>query len=143
MRGQLQAPAISLEEKGPGTHCIGGRVSPSLSRHCAGDKSFLPLPGVKPRFLGCPLRSPSLHRLSYTAWASHAFYIRSVIVVTRAREVNRNRVKTFTAVHICLLIFMHFPSHYIQLDLKNYSIDLNCRINKNRIVRNLPNPLQC
>jgi hypothetical protein len=31
------------------------------SGHCGEKKNFLPLPGIKPQFLGCPARSPLLY----------------------------------------------------------------------------------
>jgi hypothetical protein len=61
--GQLHAPAY-LYPRGrtPGTHCTGGWVGPraGLDTGATGKIPF-PLPGIEPRWPGCPVRSQTLY----------------------------------------------------------------------------------
>jgi hypothetical protein len=48
-----------------GIHWFGGWVGPRAGLPAEQAKGVLPLTEIEPRFLGRPLRSPSLYRLSY------------------------------------------------------------------------------
>jgi hypothetical protein len=52
-------------ERVPGTHWIGGWVSPRAGLDDVEKRKFLTLPGFELQPLGCPARSQSLYRLSY------------------------------------------------------------------------------
>jgi hypothetical protein len=49
----------------PGTHWIGGWVSPTAGLEDLEKRKFLTIPGLKPRPLGRQARSQTLYQLSY------------------------------------------------------------------------------
>jgi hypothetical protein len=53
----------------PGTHWIGGRVSPREGLNDVGKRTFLTLPGLELRRLARPARRQSLYRLRYPGCA--------------------------------------------------------------------------
>jgi hypothetical protein len=66
--GQRHAPAALYPpgEKTPGTHCTGRWVGPRAGLDTRGyRKNSLPLPEIEPRSPGRPVRSQTLHCLSY------------------------------------------------------------------------------
>jgi hypothetical protein len=56
---------LTLEERAPSTHWIGGWVDPSACLDEAKKRKFLTLPGLEPRPLGHVALRQSLYRLRY------------------------------------------------------------------------------
>jgi hypothetical protein len=64
---QSRSGRFNPGEKAPGTHWIGGWVSPWAGLDDVEKRKFLTLPEPELRHLGRPARSQSLYRLSYRA----------------------------------------------------------------------------
>jgi hypothetical protein len=66
VNGQLQAhAALPPEERGPGSHWIGGWVGPGAGLDDVEKRKFLTLPGLELQPLSRPARSQSLYRLRH------------------------------------------------------------------------------
>jgi hypothetical protein len=58
LSGQLHPPAaLHLGEIVPGTHWIGGWVGPAAGLDAVKYRKILPMLGIEPRPLSCPVRS--------------------------------------------------------------------------------------
>jgi hypothetical protein len=90
--GQRHAPAaLCPRERTPGTHCTGGWVGlrAGLDTEVRG-KILCPLPGIKPRSPGRPVRSQTLYWLSYPAhslWGLN-WILKYYLIARRLQMVN-------------------------------------------------------
>lgn len=55
----LRPSHFTAEERVPGTHCIGGLLSPRARLGSVRKRKFLAIPGLEPEPLGCPACSHS------------------------------------------------------------------------------------
>jgi hypothetical protein len=59
---QLHASAASVPGKqSPRIRCVGGSIGLGASLDTGVETNLLPLPGIEPRFFGCPDRKPSCY----------------------------------------------------------------------------------
>jgi hypothetical protein len=77
-------------ERAPGTHWIGGWVSPRDGLDTVERRKFLTLPGLELRPLGRPTRSQSLYRLRYHPDIDYSTHLSVFLVRKEQKRMRRN-----------------------------------------------------